>query len=260
MTQGKHPLRVYGHPASQPSRAVIWACALTELSIELKAGVVEGPSIHPRGQIPVLDDAGFVLCEMPAILIYLATQKRWSDLYPQDVSLRARIVEYLHAHHSITRLATLKLMAPHVLVAFDEPPMGNPLSHINDVCIRASMQDADTAADMALVSQVVDYVETVYLAGGDFIAGAMRPSIADLACFEELFQLQVAGLFGFESNPGISAWLRRMRELPFHDAVHAYNIALGDISSSANTMQRFGDAIAHGFDALEEIPTLTLVP
>ena len=136
-------LEIYGHPASQPSRSVLWLCALNDTPCVVHhdpAGFAAAE--NPRGQIPVLAEGGFVLSEMPAILAYLADRHGWSDWYPQNLETRARIQQYLHSHHTLTRLATLTLMAPHVLVAFESPPVGNPTSVLNNTTIQNAMADA----------------------------------------------------------------------------------------------------------------------
>ena len=43
-----------------------------------------------------------------------------------------------------------------------------------------------------------------------------------------------------------------MQELPFQEVAHRYNVALGDILSRPNTMERFAAASAVGVAALEE--------
>ena len=248
-------LKVYGHPASQPSRSVIWACVLHELPVRLMApDPNEETSISLRGQLPVIDDDGFVLTEMPAILSYLGEKHRWGAMYPDDIRLRARIAQYLHAHHSLTRLATTKLMAPHVLVAFGGNPTSNPLSYINNICIQASMDDQDgLAIGQLLLAQVIEFLEQAYLGDHDFIAGTSHATIADLACYEEIWQLEEANLLDLSGMERMQAWLRRMRDLPSHDDVHRYNLVLGDIRSVPNTMERFSDAVTQAFSALSEL-------
>jgi len=61
---------------------------------------------------------------MPAILTYLAELNGLESWWPKEMQAQAKIQSYLHSHHSLTRLATLTLMAPHVLTVFDEPPFG----------------------------------------------------------------------------------------------------------------------------------------
>ncbi len=248
-------LRVYGHPASQPSRSVIWACVLNDLPIELiEPDPDREASVTARGQIPVIDDEGFVLSEMPAILAYLAVKHGWTDMYPDDIQLRARITQYLHSHHTLTRLATMTLMAPHVLVAFGGIPGSNPLSYVNNLCIQNAMADDDgLGKGQRLVAQIVDYLERAYLADGDFLAGTTSASIADLACYEEIGQLETANLLDLSDNKVMHAWTRRMRDLPHHDDVHRYNLVLGDIKTVPNSMERFMGAVTEGMAALSAL-------
>ena len=248
-------LEVYGHPASQPSRTVIWACVLNALPFKLTKAVPRGESsINSRGQVPVINDSGFVLAEMPAILPYLAEKYGWASMYPDDMHTRARISEYLHAHHSLTRLATTKLMAPHVLVAFGGNPLSNPLSYVNNLCIQTSMDNTEgLASGQQVLTEIFDFIESTYLKDRDFIAGTSSASIADLACFEELEQLRIANLFDFSGNTSLSNWLQRMQDLPYYESIHRYNIALGDIQTQPNTMERFSRAVSEAFDTMFDL-------
>ena len=111
-------LTIYGHPASQPSRTVFWACLIHDLPFTL--GDTGGRALstggaNPRGQVPSIVDDGFAVAEMSAIVCYLADKHGWHDLYPQALKTRTRIQQFLHMHHSLVRLATWKLMAPHVV-------------------------------------------------------------------------------------------------------------------------------------------------
>ena len=69
-------LVVYGAPASQPTRAVVWACLIHDLPIEVHAGPqMRGEAfrrLNPKSQMPTVVDGDFVLYEMPAILAYLS--------------------------------------------------------------------------------------------------------------------------------------------------------------------------------------------
>ncbi|MEQ9451686.1 MAG: glutathione S-transferase family protein [Pseudomonadales bacterium] len=252
-------MKIYAHPASQPSRAVIWACVMQALPIELIPNTTPVSSINPRGQLPCIDDDGFRLTEMPAILMYLAGKYGWTDLYPTDLRRRARIDQYLHAHHNLTRLATTQLMAPHVLRAFAQPPLDNPLSFISNLCIGAAMESPSGLKDgQAQLTHVVGYIERHYLNDGDFIASNDHPTIADLACYEELGQLVSAELFDFSVHPQVVDWMQRMAKLPGHEVVHRYNQKLGDIRTTANNMARFSAAIQVALDSLAEVPTVTL--
>ena len=105
-------LVVYGVPASQPSRAVYWTCLMRELPFELRAPDLLGgldadfTRLNPKRQLPTIVRGDFALYEMPAILAWLCNCNGWEDLYPGDAATRARVDQYLHFHHSTTRLAT----------------------------------------------------------------------------------------------------------------------------------------------------------
>ncbi len=64
-------------------------------------------NINPLGQLPVIDDDGFVLRDAQAILVYLASrydaQGRW---YPDDPKLRGQVAMWLATADDITRTAS----------------------------------------------------------------------------------------------------------------------------------------------------------
>lgn len=142
-------------------------------------------------------------------------------------------------------------MAPHVLVAFGGNPTSNSLSYVNNICIQSSMDEQDSlAAGQQLLAQVIEFLERAYLGDHGFIAGTSHATIADLACYEEIGQLQEANLMDLSGMKCMQAWLRRMRDLPRHDDVHRFNLVLGDIRSSPNTMERFSEAVTEAFSSL----------
>ena len=65
-------LKVYAHPASQPARSVIWICLMKGLPFQLQTDPKYLSDVNPREQMPVIEDNGFVLPEMSAILSYLS--------------------------------------------------------------------------------------------------------------------------------------------------------------------------------------------
>jgi glutathione S-transferase len=257
-------LVIHGSPASQPSRAVYWTCLMRGLPFELRppgppgsAGGSDGDALakrNPRRQMPTVVRGDFALYEMPAILTWLSNTHGWHDLYPREPDARALVDQYLHFHHSTTRLATLKLMAPHVTIAFGGIP-----ATTKDVILRETTGLAMAADDVyghgrAVVEMVAELVEASFFRKDrDHLCSHGAPTLADIACYEELAQLRWAGLFDFEGFPKLRAWLHCMAELPFHDTVHRYNLVLGDIRSRPNTMERFLAAAVAGVSALEEL-------
>lgn len=261
-TQDSEPskLIVYGGPPSQPTRAVCWACLIKDLPFELELGsLAAGPErrrLNPKSQIPVIVDGDFVLYEMPSILCYLSDKHGWDDLYPRDLETRALVNQYLHFHHNTTRLATFKLMGAHVTIAFGGPnAAGTSLDPIMvDTIVEVMESDNPLEMGQKAVAKQVAIIEGGYFFGGaPFLCGTEAPTIADIACYEELAQLRWAKLFSFENYPKIDSWLSEMAKLPHHDAAHQYNLALGDIATAPNTMERFQSATASGIEALSKL-------
>jgi len=264
MSNTPHRLVLYGAPASQPSRAVYWTCLMKGLSFELRlpdfARMREADSelarLNPKSQIPTIVDGDFVLYEMPAILVYLCEKHGWEDLYPPNLEARALVNQYLHFHHGSTRMATMKLMAPHVTVAFREL-MENRTGVLKDMqneALAVALAEPDVLdAGRRIVGSIAGMIESGYLRGDSSFLCGNAATIADIACYEELAQLRWAGLFEFEGFPKIQRWLEEMTKLPCHEEVHRFNTALGDILIEPNTMKRFLEASQAGGSALEEL-------
>jgi glutathione S-transferase len=251
-------LKIFGHPASQPSRTVFWVCVMNDLPFSL--GDTGGLQLNtggtnPRGQVPSIVDDGFALAEMSAIVGYLADKHDWVSLYPRDLKVRARIHQFLHMHHHLVRLATFKLMAPHVV-----KPLGfavaasnaNPLSQMQRDLLTGSLSSQDPLKDGGeVVGTILGFLEKAYFDDASpFVCNTEAVSLADLACYAEIGQLQFAKLFDFTGFPRTRRWLEEMSKIPGHDPIHAYNTQLGDIATQPNTAERFAAASEAGFDAL----------
>jgi len=187
---------------------------------------------------------------MPAILSYLCNRNEGSDFYPSDVETRAYIDQYRHFHHNRTRNVMAELMAPHVTVAFLDHLKAMGTDGAQALFERATNPEKRELGQAA-VSQIFRLIELGYLRGTDYLC-TNSPSIADIACYEEVGQLRWAGLFDFSPFPKLARWIDAMAELPQHDLAHQYNIALGDIVVQRNTLERFVAANAAAVDALEE--------
>jgi glutathione S-transferase len=155
--------------------------------------------INPWGNIPSIDDNGFILYEANAILCYLAEKFGWMDVYPSDISQRARIHQYLHWHHEHTRKLSLNLVAPIL------------------------RRDPITSNDTHLVIEASDVVRDVnaYFGSNPFLCGNTM-SIADIIAYCEVGQLQPTffDLWDFNGYPNIQRWLQTMMKQPMHDEAH----------------------------------------
>ncbi|MGE0385102.1 MAG: glutathione S-transferase family protein [Gammaproteobacteria bacterium] len=255
-------LVLYGGPSSQPTRAVYWTCLMQGLPLELRMFgswlmhyAPEFRRLNPRCQVPTILDGDFALFEMPAILVYLCEKHGWRDLLPADVQARARVHQYLHTHHTLTRHATLKLMAPHVTNAFvgmmAENASLSPQAVFTDFVVPAQGSKDVLAAGRKVVAHIAAMIESGWFpAGSTFLCGTAAPTIADIACYEELAQLTWAGLFDFSPYPRLVRWMQAMAQLPHHDAAHRYGIDLGDIAIALNTAERYQGAMESALSAL----------
>ncbi|CAI5715612.1 unnamed protein product [Hyaloperonospora brassicae] len=117
------PLKLYANFISQPSRTVIWVLKVKNVDfhlVEMNPGTDffktdEFKALNPNRLVPVMKDDDYVLTEGMAILMYLSDKFDWTgpkDLYPKDIKVRARINEFLHWHHTNTRLFTLNIFRP----------------------------------------------------------------------------------------------------------------------------------------------------
>ena len=233
MSDAKPSLIVYGVPFSQPVRAVLWLLFLKRTPFELvlinpgskgETGS-RNPSFlakNPAGTIPTLEDreTGFVLGEAHAILTYLCNRHGWTDVYPEDAEARSQVDWYLHYHHRNVRDASLGLVAPKIRKDLDIPE---------------AMQNAARAT----VTKALDTLDSGWLANSPFLCGE-SVTIADLACYAELGQLQACytNVYDFSPFPNVSAWLTRMQEVDGHDDIHTVLAELGDIRDEAPSMER----------------------
>ena len=255
------PLIVFGSPASQPSRTVYWVCLIG--GIPFKLGVrddLDPGESNPRVQVPWIKDDDFILSEMAAIACYLADKHEAYDLYPTDIQARARINQFLHMHHSLVRGATRKLMMPHVV-----KPLRSSYSFtaMNEVLIADSIKVAWEASEPLksggkAVHTIARFLEESYFTTDTpYVCHTRLPSLADLICYAELGQLPFANLFTFVDYPLIQRWLEAMTEVPFFETIHAFNITLGDIASSPNSLERMAPALDAGVKALQATGLIT---
>lgn len=255
-------ITIHGGPASQPSRSVFWICLLNDLEFAIShpnyLDTKPLETLNPRKQVPVMVDGDFVLFEMAAILIYLSEKYGDGTYLPEAIEERARVHQYLHMHHGLSRSATMKLMAPHVTVAFrqglDEKMTNEEaMDPMPRGALLSALADPDMLANgRKTMNMVCGTLEKAFFRDGQHFLVGDRPSIADIACYAELGQLQWAGLFDFDGFEKVQSWLSAMAKLPHHDAVHRYNHALGDILTTPNTMENFAAANRAGMAALVE--------
>lgn len=288
--------KLYGVPLSQPFRSVAWALLQRQVKFDIQV-VVPGATnamgsrhetfvrkTHGRSsKIPVyeedlpIDNSSssnninrLTISESPAILMYLCENRGWTDWYPSSSSsesselpfsssasrilIKTRIDSYLHWHHAGTR----ELM--HLTRPYLRPEEG-----------KAAPTDEDRAAAQAVWHQLEqgwlnhdnnNGQEVVHLPG-PFIAGTLSPTIADFLAYEEVVQATVLGGLDWSSAqddyPHLTAWMDRMKQLPYYDAVHAGLYRLGNVveqpTATTNNLplgKRLAVATKEGLKAIQE--------
>lgn len=190
------PIKLYRHALSGHSHRVQLMLSLLGLPVELvdvdlRGGAHKRPAflaLNAFGQVPVLDDAGTIVADSNAILVYLARKYGGEAWLPSDPLGAAAVQRWLSAAAgpiaygpAAARLITL------FGARFDA----------NEVIARAK----------ALLA-----VMDVELARREFLAGE-RPSVADVACYTYVAHAP-EGDVSLADYPHVRAWLARVEALP----------------------------------------------
>ncbi|KAG2771657.1 hypothetical protein PC129_g17584 [Phytophthora cactorum] len=206
---------LYASPISQPSRAVYWLCKVNNHPIEYKytdSGKGETRTetflqLSPIGKIPVLKDGEFVLTESHAIMFYLADKHGWESWCPKDLKIRARIQEYTNWHHLNTRRSS-EIFFNQLMVNIGR---GTPA------------MEAMLLKKHKVISDMFRILEFWLRHGNLYLVSNTKPTVVDLSCYNEVVQLEVMGLLTDVQKdfPKVAAWLKRMKDVPYHDEMLA---------------------------------------
>lgn len=145
--------------------------------------------LNPFGQVPVLEDAGEVIPDSNAILVYLASRYdasgRW---YPRDPIGAAKVQRWLS-------VAAGKLA---------QGPMTARLAAVFGLPVDTAKAQAGAASLFAVMD--------AELAERPFLAGE-HPTIADIALYTYTAHAPEGGV-ALEPYPAILAWIGRIEALP----------------------------------------------
>lgn len=202
-------LKVYGDELSDPSRAVLAFLQLNQVPfdfifVNLWKGEQRTPEylqVNPMGQVPAIDDDGFLLAESHAIMAYIHTTRGLPDhWYPREVQARAMVDRYLHWHHTNLRVGEALIFADIIAPAMgiSVPPEKVALPRNTFLKSLATMDNQ--------------------LTGHPFLAGA-EISIADLSAACEVAEHRLRSL-DLSAWPHVQEWLGRVFTLPEVQAVH----------------------------------------
>jgi len=149
--------------------------------------------VNALGQLPVLDDDGFLLRDAQACLVYLASRHdAGGHWYPDDAQARGRIQQWLATADDLTRsIAAARLHHSFGLSAD----------------IAACEQQGHAA--LRLLDDALAYNHCL---GQTWLAGD-EASIADIACFPYAALASEARL-DLRRYPAVQAWIHAMRHRP----------------------------------------------
>ena len=149
--------------------------------------------LNPFGQLPVIDDDGYLLRDAQAILVYLAArydvQQRW---LPPDPALRGRVALWMTVAEDITRSASASRL--HDAFGYDI-----------DI-------DARRAAAHRLFAHIDDHLADGEVQGRPWLAGP-DATIADIACFPYVALAPEGGIL-LHRYAALRRWIQRIKALP----------------------------------------------
>jgi glutathione S-transferase len=190
------PITLYGFPLSGHAHRVklflsLLGLPFDEITVDLPNGAHKQPdflALNPFGQVPVIDDAGTVLADSNAILVYLATRYGDENWLPRDPATAAEVHRWLS-------VAAGEIMAGPCTVRL-VTVFGYPLDH----------------ARAKVIAEQLFAVLEAHLAARRFLVGD-RPTIADVAGYSYIAHAPEGGV-SLAPYPHIRAWLDRITALP----------------------------------------------
>lgn len=198
-------MRLYGHPISTCTRKLLTVFHEKDSPFELTAvnlftGEQKRPEHlerQPFGQVPAIEDDGFVMFESRAIMRYLDRRLPGPSLTPTDSRELGRMDQWMSVEQSYFTPGAMPIIKQLYLgkMAGQEPDMA-----IVEKC-KVEAERALDAAEKVLASRP-------YFAGEGF-------SLADISWMpyvEYLFPSGMAELI--TSRPAVSGWWERVRSRP----------------------------------------------
>ena len=150
--------------------------------------------LNPLGQLPVIDDDGFVLRDAQAILVYLASRYDRSDLwYPRaDPMALGEIGQWLAFADGITATASAARLHDGLFY---------------DVDVRAARAGAHRL--FRIFDEHLWFREQE---GCDWICAPAQPTIADVACFPYVMLSEEGGI-SRQDYPAVRRWCDRFKRI-----------------------------------------------
>lgn len=162
------------------------------IEVDLSAGEHKQPAflaINAFGEVPVLDDAGVIIADSLAILVYIARKTGPSHWLPSDPAKEAQVQRWLSV--AAGKIA-YGACAARLITVFGAP------FNAEEVIGRAY-------TTLAVMEQT--------LKDRHWLASTEQPTIADVALYSYIARAP-EGNVDLTSYPQVQAWLRQIEELP----------------------------------------------
>jgi len=196
-------MKLYGHPLSTCTRKVLTVLAEKNhkadfVLVDILKGENKGEAHlarQPFGQVPALDDDGFMLYESRAICRYLDGKLPGTSLLPSDPKQRALAEQWISVETSNFTPHAMKI----IMEAFFGPMAGKEPD-------QAKIEEARKQVERTLNVMEKQLTATPYLAGSQF-------SIADI-CFMPYIEYLFAGKQGdmIDGRPHCSKWWKAISD------------------------------------------------
>lgn len=144
--------------------------------------------INPFGEIPILDDDGFIVRDSQAILVYLARKFGGETWLPAEPKQMARVMEW-------------------VMAGENETMRGPGDARLHD----KFGYDLDVNLARKKAARILGLMEA-HLSMNNWLALG-RPTIADIACLPYVGVGHEGGV-PLDNYPAIRAWIARIKQLP----------------------------------------------
>jgi len=208
-TQATQPIKLYRHPLSGHAHRVQLFLSLTALpheliDIDLMKGEHKQPAflqLNRFGQVPVIDDAGTLVADSNAILVYLATKfdaaRTW---LPHDPVGASAVQRWLSVAAGPIAFGPA---AARLITVFGAKFNADEVINRAHGLLRVMDAELDKAA---------------------FLVGA-RPTIADVAAYSYIARAP-EGNVSLTDYPNVRAWLTRIEALPGFVGMQATAVGL----------------------------------
>lgn len=202
---------IYGLEASPPTRACLLALKALELPFELvHINLLNGEHLtpeflekNPQHTVPMLEDDEGCIWDSHAIMTYLVGKYGKDDaLYPLDHHQRAIVDQRLHFDSGLMFTGALR-------------PITRGILMLGETVVEQSRIEA--------VAEIYDLVE-LFLGDNDYVAGN-ELTLADFSFVSSISCLWIYLPIDAAKYPRISAWVQRMKELPYYEEANGIGAA-----------------------------------